>query len=195
MGSSFASTLVFTALLLLAAVHLVRTWRGQALRVERLEEEVLPRRPVPSHRPVPLAAVLPPAEDHQPCLDGVPLPGGLMAWPPPLSAAEALTELCLARRGPTAYLGPAPDAAVLHLGGRALDAGVDPRGRLLVPRDARDLEQTLATRPLTPPWIVVEGDPDLEGLDRLHRRFGCPVLLTGQEVPPPGYRGPGRDHR
>lgn len=191
MGSSFASTLAFTGLVALAAGYLVRTWRRQSLRVDRLEDNLLPPQVPSPHRPLPLTALTPPAESHQPCLEGVPLPGGLMAWPPPLSAAEALTEVCLARRAPTVYLGPAPEVAVLHLGSRALEEGIDPRGRLLVPRDAPELEQILADRALPPPWIVVEGKPDLEGLARLHRRFGCPVLLVGQPVPPPGYHNPG----
>ncbi len=195
MGPSSSLTILCLATVtLLVAATSLRLWRGQTRRVERLEGNLLPCPTPPPYRAVALTAVTPPAEDHQPCLAGVPLPGGLMAWPPPLTAAEALAELCLTRRAPSAYLGPEPEVAVLHLGNRALEVGVDPRGRLMVPRDVAELERTLATRALPPPWVVVEGDPDLEGLRRLHQRFGCPILLVGQAVAPPGYQGLSKTH-
>jgi hypothetical protein len=111
-----------------------------------------------------------------------------MAWTRPLEAGEALTEIVRVRQAPTAYLGPSPDQAVLQLGRAALQAGIDPRARLIVTTGAGELEGLLQSRRLPPPWIVAEKPFDLEGLRRLNERFGCPILLVNPLSVPEGYQ-------
>ncbi len=176
------------ALTLLVALGLLRTRQDQVRRLELVGSRLSHSRPKASHRAVPLHSLVPPGEERQPEIRGVRLPGGRMAWTGPLEAGEALAGIVLARQAPTAYLGPAPDLAVLQLGRAALQAGVDPRPRLIVTAGVRELEALLESRTLPPPWVVVEGSPDLEGLSRLHARFGSPILLVDPPSRPEGYR-------
>jgi len=179
---------VFMALTLLLASSLLRTRRHQVRRLNRLQSALNPSTPTTSLRPVPLHSLLPPQEESQPALQGVSLPGGRMAWTNRLQPGEALTGIVLARQAPTAYLGRSPDLAVLQLARAALQAGVDPRARLIVTTDARELEALLESQPLPAPWIVAEKPFDLEGLRRLNERFGCPILLVNPPSVPEGYQ-------
>lgn len=177
--------------LLFGASVLGLGWR-QSRRLASAERRLSP--PARSScRAVALRQLLPPAEPGQPTLAGVPLPGGLMAWTAPLAAPEAVAALVLEREGPTAYVGPDPEPVVREVALRARAAGVDPRSRLFVAGEAAELEGLLEARVLPAPWVVAEPPLDLEGLLRLHHRFGSPLLLVGsQEVPrdflalPPG---------
>jgi len=186
--SPLLTVVALLALTTLLAFYVLQTRRSQVRRLDRIQSALSPSTPTASPRSVSLLSLLPPDEESQPALRGVPLPGGLMAWTEPLEAGEALTEIVLVRHAPTAYLGHAPDQAVLQLGRAALQAGIDPRARLIVTTGTDGLEGLLESRRLPAPWIVAEEPLDLEGLRRLHERFGCPILLVNPPSVPEGYQ-------
>jgi hypothetical protein len=186
--SPLLTVALLPTLTFLVALHLLRNRRNQMYRLDRIHSALSPPTPKASPRPVLLHTLLPPGEESQPAIRGVLLPGGRMAWKGPLEAGEALTEIVRVRQAPTAYLGPSSDRAVLQLGHTALQAGFDPRERLIVTTDAGGLESLLESRQLPPPWIVAEEPFDLEGLRRLHERFGCPILLVNPLFIPENYQ-------
>lgn len=182
-----ATLLLLAGAVALFAGSLWRSRRGQQARLQALERRAAPPPPAPRYRPVVLSTLLPPAEPEQPTLQGHPLPGGLMAWTAAATAADVVAELIVNRDAPCAYVGDTPDAVARRVAERARAAGIDPTARLVIAPSlddpARALERLLDTRTLPPPWIVAEAGADVEALRRLHRRFGCPVLLLGPDAP------------
>lgn len=181
------AALILAVAAALFAASLWRSRRSQQERLRALERRAAPPPPPPRYRPVALRTLVPPAETEQPTLQGRALPGGLMAWTGAEPAGDVVAELVVTRDAPCAYVGHQPEAVARRVAERARSAGVDPTARLVIAPSMDDpataLERFLDARPMPPPWIVAEAGADVEALRRLHRRFGCSVLLLGPEAP------------
>ncbi len=161
--------------------------RKQNFKLDKIKAslEGLPR--LSGMQSVPLSAMLPPAEQHQPVCLGRTLPGGLMFKGGLSDGAQIFADIALSRSTPSVYLGYNIAEAVLALADKAQKEGIYPGGRLVIPENVADLENMLEFHKLSCPWIVADAPEKIEDLVKINRRFGCPVLVVNSAAVPDNF--------
>ena len=155
--------------------------RKQNFKLDKIRESLEGLTRLPSMQSVPLSAMLPPSEQHQPVCFGKALPGGLMFKEGSSDGAEILADIALSRSTPSVYLGYNIAEAVLALASKAQKEGIYPGGRLVIPENAEELENMLEFHKLSCPWIVADAPETVDELVKINRRFGCPVLVVNSD--------------